>query len=342
MDFIENIKQKIKTNKKTIILPESLDERVLKAAEKVANEDLVKILLLGKKEHILKKAEQLSLVFHSNNIEIIDYLSKENKETFENYAKKLCEIRKNKGLEFSEAKKILENEIYYAMMMLEDEKADGLVAGSVFSTKNILKPALQIIKTKKESKLVSSYFLIDTKIKEFGEEGVLLFADCGLNIDPTAEELASIAEDSAKTFENIFNEEARVALLSFSSFGSAESESVEKVRKALNILKEKNEKILVDGEMQLDTALIKDVANKKAPNSKVAGRANVLVFPDLDSGNIGYKMAQYMSRGKAYGPLLQGIKKPVNDLSRGTTAEEIYGAILITVMQSEENKTKEN
>lgn len=332
MEFIDKIINKAKQNKKRIILPEADDDRILIAAEKAAKENVAEILLLGKKEHILKKAEELSLVFNEN-IKIIDYLNTENKENFNYLANRLCEIRKGKNLKLEEAKEILKENIYYGMMMLSEDLADGLVAGAVHTTKDILKPALQIIKTKKESDLVSSYFIIDTKKKEFGEDGIMLFADCGLNISPNEQELASIAVESGRTFEKMVNKKANIAFLSFATLGSANSETAEKVRNALNIAKGKAPDLNMDGEMQLDAAIIKKVAETKAKESSVAGKANVLIFPDIDSGNIGYKMAQYMSGGKAYGPLLQGINKPVNDLSRGSTADEIYGVIAITATE---------
>lgn len=331
MEFIDKIINRAKENKKTIILPESLDERILKAAVYVSQNDIANIILLGNKEQILKKAGELSLIFNEN-INIIDYKSLKYKDEYEKYVLSLYNLRKEKGLSLDDARKLLQDEIYFANILLKENVADGIVAGAVRTTSNVIRPALQIIKTKKESKIISSYFLIDTKLKEYGEEGILFMSDCGLNIDPDSEELSCIAIDSSKTFEKIFEKKPKVAFLSFSSFKSAESESTKKIQKAVKLTKEKNPNLICSGEMQLDTAISKKVAMKKAPNDIVSGNANVLIFPNLDSGNIGYKMAQYMSKGKAYGPLLQGINKPINDLSRGASVEEIIGVIAITAI----------
>lgn len=331
MEFIKELEEKAKKNNRTIILPEALDERILKAAEYISKKNIANIILLGNKEKILKKARELSLIFNER-IYILDYLAKENEEKFLKIVDIFYELRKEKGITKKEAKEILKDEIYYACMLLKLKIADGVVGGAVHKTKDIIKPALQIIKTKKESKLVSAYFLIDTNNKNFGENGIFFMADCGLNIDPSDEELAEIAIESSKTFKKIFNKEANIACLSFSSFKSAKSSSTEKVINAVNLVKKKSDKINISGEMQLDTAIIKEVAEKKAPGDKVAGKANLLIFPNLDAGNIGYKMASYMSGGKAYGPLLQGINMPINDLSRGSSVEEIIGVILITLI----------
>lgn len=331
MEFIKELEEKAKKNNRTIILPEALDERILKAAEYISKKNIANIILLGNKEKILKKARELSLIFNER-IYILDYLAKENEEKFLKIVDIFYELRKEKGITKKEAKEILKDEIYYACMLLKLKIADGVVGGAVHKTKDIIKPALQIIKTKKESKLVSAYFLIDTNNKNFGENGIFFMADCGLNIDPSDEELAEIAIESSKTFKKIFNKEANIACLSFSSFKSAKSSSTEKVINAVNLVKKKSDKINISGEMQLDTAIIKEVAEKKAPGDNVAGKANLLIFPNLDAGNIGYKMASYMSGGKAYGPLLQGINMPINDLSRGSSVEEIIGVILITLI----------
>lgn len=331
MEFIKELEEKAKKNNRTIILPEALDERILKAAEYISKKNIANIILLGNKEKILKKARELSLIFNER-IYILDYLAKENEEKFLKIVDIFYELRKEKGITKKEAKEILKDEIYYACMLLKLKIADGVVGGAVHKTKDIIKPALQIIKTKKESKLVSAYFLIDTNNKKFGENGIFFMADCGLNIDPSDEELAEIAIESSKTFKKIFNKEPNIACLSFSSFKSAKSSSTEKVINAVNLVKKKSDKINISGEMQLDTAIIKEVAEKKAPGNNVAGKANLLIFPNLDAGNIGYKMASYMSGGKAYGPLLQGINMPINDLSRGSSVEEIIGVILITLI----------
>lgn len=332
MNFIDSIKLKAKENKKTIVLPE-IEERIIKAGIIASEENIANIIFLGSKEEIQKILDKNDLKLNEN-IKIIEYLSEEYKEEYNKKALKFAEIRKSKNMKFEEAKEILKDPVYFGMMLLDMNECDGLVAGAKYATKDILRPSLQIIKTKEGSSIVSSYFLIDTNIKEYGEDGIIFMADCGLNINPDESELSNIALDSAHTFRTLLGKDPRLAFLSFSTFKSAESDSTKKVREAVRLTKEKAD-FLLDGEMQLDTALIREVANKKAKDSKVAGRANILIFPDLDSGNIGYKMAQYMSKGKAYGPLLQGIKKPVNDLSRGANVSEIIGVIAITALEAQ-------
>lgn len=331
MNFIDSIKLKASKNKKTIILPE-MEERIIKAGVIASEENIANIIFLGSKEEIQKILDENNLKLNEN-IKIIEYLSEEYKEEYNKKVLKFTEIRKNKNIQIEEAREILKDPIYFGMMLLYMNEGDGLVAGAKYATKDVLRPSLQIIKTKEGSSIVSSYFIIDTGIKEYGEEGIIFMSDCGLNINPDEYELSNIALDSANTFRKILEKEPKLAFLSFSTFKSAESDSTKKVRKAVELTREKTD-FLLDGEMQLDTAIIKEVAEKKAKDSKVAGSANILIFPDLDSGNIGYKMAQYMSKGKAYGPLLQGIRKPVNDLSRGASVSEIVGVIAITAVES--------
>ena len=325
MNFIDGIKEKAKKLKKTIILPESMDERVLKAAEIITQEKIANIILIGDENEIKTKNYLLS------DVTIIN--PKTYKDT-EKYIQRLVDLRKHKGLTYEEAKKfLLEDYMYFACMLVLDEKADGIVSGACHSTSNTLKPALQIIKTKDSSKLVSTFFIMDILNCSYGDNGIFLFADCGLNRNPNSEELAYIAVDSADSFKNLIEKEPVVAMLSYSTKGSAKHEDVDKVINATNLAK-KMSTYFIDGELQLDAAIVPEVANLKDPKSKVAGKANVLIFPNLDAGNIGYKLVQRLANAKAYGPITQGIKKPINDLSRGCSVQDIVGVVAITALQA--------
>ena len=325
MSFIEKIKDKVKKDKKTIILPESMDDRILKAAQIILKEEIANIILIGNEKEINNKNYDLSKAL------IID--PKTYQKT-EEYIQKLFDLRKNKGLTYEEAKKlILEDYMYFACMLILDEKADGIVSGACHSTSNTLRPALQIIKTKEDSKLVSTFLIMDIPNCTYGNDGIFLFADCGLNRNPNSEELAYIAVDSADSFKNLIENEPVVAMLSYSTKGSAKHEDVDKVINATNLASNMSS-YLIDGELQLDAAIIPEVAKIKAPNSKVAGKANVLIFPDLNAGNIGYKLVQRFAKANVYGPITQGIKKPINDLSRGCSVDDIVGVITITALQA--------
>ena len=325
MNFIDGIKEKAKKLKKTIILPESMDERVLKAAEIIIKEGIANIILIGDENEIKTKNYLLS------DVTIIN--PKTYKDT-EKYIQKLVNLRKHKRLTYEEAKKyLLEDYMYFACMLVLDEKADGIVSGACHSTSNTLKPALQIIKTKESSKLVSTFFIMDIPNCSYGDNGIFLFADCGLNRNPNSEELAYIAVDSADSFKNLIEKEPVVAMLSYSTKGSAKHEDVDKVINATNLAK-KMSNYFIDGELQLDAAIVPEVANLKDPKSEVAGKANVLIFPNLDAGNIGYKLVQRLANAKAYGPITQGIKKPINDLSRGCSVQDIVGVVAITALQA--------
>lgn len=325
--MIEKIIEKAKQNKKRIILTESNDNRVLEAAEVCYKENIADIILIGNKENILKNDPLL------NNIEIID---PNNYELTEKYINDLFLLRKDKGLTIEQAKELILNDyMYFACMLVLDNKADGIVSGACHSTGNTLKPALQLLKTKENEKLVSSFFLMEVPNCEYGLNGTFIFADCGLNQNPTSEELACITIQSANSFQKLTEKEPYVALLSHSTKGSAKHNNVDKVINTLNIIKEINPNYKIDGELQLDAAIVPEVAKIKAPNSIVAGKANVLIFPDLDSGNIGYKLVERLANAKAYGPLTQGIKFPVNDLSRGCSVEDIIGVVAITVIQNQ-------
>ena len=268
-------------------------------------------------------------------MDIINPLTSDKKEE---YKQKLYELRKNKGMTLEQAEKLLKEPIYFGMMMLKDEdsKADGLVSGAAHSTANTLRPALQILKTKPGTKLVSAFFVMCVPDCEYGENGTFIFGDSGLNQNPTADELSEIAISSSKSFEQLVRKEAKVAMLSYSTKGSAKSELTEKVIEATELVKEKETNLMVDGELQLDAAIVPEIAASKAPDSPLKGEANVLIFPDLDAGNIGYKLVQRLAKAEAYGPLCQGIAKPVNDLSRGCSADDIVGVVAITAVQAQE------
>ena len=328
MSFIDNIITRAKANKKTIVLPETMDDRVLGAAEKIVNEDVANVILIGNKEEILEKNSSL------NKCVIIDPI--EDSVLTDELTLKLYELRKEKGLSEEEARKLLtEDYMYFACMLVKTGRADGVVSGACHSTANTLRPALQIIKTKENCKLVSAFFLMVVPDCQYGSNGTFIFADSGLVQDPTSEELAYIANSSADSFELLVQDKARVAMLSHSSMGSAKHELVDKVVNGVNLAKEMYPKLEIDGELQLDAAIVPEVANSKAPNSKVAGHANVLIFPNLDAGNIGYKLVQRLAKAEAYGPITQGIAAPINDLSRGCSVDDIVGVVAITCVQAQ-------
>ena len=331
MSFIDLMKEKARSNKKTIVLPETEDKRTIEAAAKILEEGTANLVLIGKEAEINAAAAAINADFSA--IQIVD---PETDANFAGYAETLYELRKSKGMTLEKAQETLKNEfITYGIMMVKAGHADGLVAGASHSTADTLRPALQILKTKPGTKLVSGFFIMDVPNCEFGANGTLLFADCALNQDPTSEELAEIAYASANSFQALVGEEAKVALLSHSTMGSAKHAHVDKVNEAARIAKERYPELAVDGELQLDAAIVPSVAASKAKNSKVAGQANCLVFPDLDAGNIGYKLVQRLAKAEAYGPVMQGLAKPVNDLSRGCFVEDIVGLVAMTVVQAQ-------
>lgn len=330
MSFIEEIKQRAKTQIKTIVLPEATDIRILKAAETVKQEGYAKTILIGDEEQVRKIAKQNTIDIEG--IEIIDPLKSERTQE---YAQKLFELRKAKGMTEEQAQKLVLDPVYFGMMMVKNEDADGLVSGACHSTSDTLRPALQILKTAPNTKLVSAFFVIVVPNCEYGSNGTFIFADSGLNEEPNSDALSEIAISSSKSFEQLVGEKAKVAMLSYSTYGSAHSASTEKVIEATKLVREKAPEILVDGELQLDAAIIPEVAEFKAKGSPLKGEANVLVFPDLGAGNIGYKLAQRLAKAEAYGPLCQGIAKPVNDLSRGCSASDVAGVIAITAVQAQ-------
>ena len=331
MNFIDIIKEIARNDKKTIILPESMDRRVIEAAIEIEKEKIANIVLIGRESDILETSSGLDI----SDINIIDpFTSAVTSELIE----KLYELRKEKGMTLEEAEKLLkEDYMYYACMLVKTGRADGVVSGACHSTSNTLRPALQIIKTKPGVKLVSSFFLMVVPNCEFGENGTFVFADCGLEQNPDAEKLAAIAASSAESFKLLVEKEPKVAMLSHSSMGSAKHNDVDKVVEATRIAKELYPQYLIDGELQLDAAIVPEIGKSKAPNSEVAGNANVLVFPDLDAGNIGYKLVQRLAKAEAYGPVCQGIAYPVNDLSRGCSATDIVGVVAITAVQAQNN-----
>lgn len=330
MSFIEEIKKRAKRDLKTIILPEATDIRVLKATEIVIKEGYAKIILIGNKEEITTRAKENAI--NIDEATIIDpIVSKKTEE----YANKLYELRKNKGMTLEQAKELIKNPVYYGMIMVKMDEADGLVSGCAHSTSDTLRPALQILKTAEGTKLVSAFFIMVVPNCEYGYNGTFIFADSGLNENPDSEALSEIAISSSKSFKQLVGETPKVAMLSYSTYGSAKSEQTQKVIDATKLVKEKEPELLVDGEIQLDAAIVPEVAEFKAKGSPLKGEANVLVFPDLGAGNIGYKLTQRLAKAEAYGPLCQGIAKPVNDLSRGCSAEDIAGVVAITAVQGQ-------
>ena len=327
MAIIDVLKEKAKADKKTIVLPESEDRRTYEAAAKILKEGIADIILVGSEEDVKKNGEGLDLT----GIKVVDPATSDRTAA---YIDKLVELRSKKGMTPEQAKEILLNQyLYYGVMMVKMGDADGMVSGACHSTADTIRPCLQILKTKPGTKLVSAFFLMEVPNCEFGENGTFVFADCGLNQDPTPEELAAIAASSAESFRSLVGAEPKVAFLSHSTKGSAKHALVDKVVEATKIAKEQNPDLKLDGEMQLDAAIVPSVGAAKAPDSDVAGKANVLIFPNLDAGNIGYKLVQRLAKAEAYGPVTQGIAAPVNDLSRGCSADDIVGVVAITAVQ---------
>ena len=328
-NIMEKLKLRAKENKKTIILPETMDRRVLEACDIVLKEDIANIILIGKEEEIKENSIGLDL----SRVTIINPFTS---LLTEELVQLLYELRREKGMTIEQARDLLLNDyMYYACMLVKTNRADGVVSGACHSTSNTLRPALQIIKTKPGTELVSAFFLMTVPNCDYGHNGTFIFADSGLEQNPTPERLAAIAGSSAESFKLLVEEEPLVAMLSHSTMGSAKHADVDKVVLATKIAKEKFPQYKIDGELQLDAAIIPEVAASKAPNSEVAGHANVLVFPDLDAGNIGYKLVQRLAKADAFGPVCQGIAAPVNDLSRGCSVDDIVGVVAITAIQAQ-------
>ena len=324
--FLDTMFSKAKSDIKTIVLPEGNDIRTLEAAQNALQQNISRIIILGDEARIKESAYVLE------GATIIDPKSSELRDEL---ASNLFELRKKKGITLEDAYQLLDNELYFGVMLVKLGYADGMVSGACHSTADVLRPSLQILKTAPGVKLVSSFFIMIVPDCELGNHGVFMFSDCGLEVQPDAEKLAHIAIATAQSWKSFFSEEPQVALLSHSSYGSAKNDDALKVQQAVALAKELAPELALDGELQLDAAIVPEVGASKAPNSPVAGKANVLIFPDLDAGNIGYKLVQRLAKAEAYGPITQGIAAPVNDLSRGCSAEDILGVIAITCVQAQ-------
>lgn len=325
--FIERIKQRARDKCKTIVLPETQDKRVLMAAEILLREEVCNVILLGRLSEIKRTSPESRLT----GATIIDPATSVHRASF---ISELCRLRSHKGMKAEIAAEQLLDPIAFGLMLVHSELASGLVAGSVASSANVLRPALQIIGTKPDASLVSSFFIMDVSHCNLGHKGLFLFVDCALLESPTADQLANIAYQSSVSFENLIGAKPIVAMLSYSTHGSAESVQTEKMKEATALARSLYPDLCLDGELQADAAIVPSVAAIKTSNSPIEGKANVLVFPDLNSGNIAYKLVQHLAKADAYGPLLQGIAKPVNDLSRGCSVEDIVGVAAITAVQA--------
>ncbi|MCL2355697.1 MAG: phosphate acetyltransferase [Defluviitaleaceae bacterium] len=329
MNFLENVKKRAKAQVKTIVLPESYEPRTLNATAQILAEGLAKIILIGDPSEIKKAAENADI----SGATIID---PKNYSESNSLAEKLYELRKSKGLTLEQAQTMLaENPVALGDMLVKEGFADGMVAGAVYSTADVLRPSLQILKTAPGVSAVSSFFVMVVPDCEYGNNGAFIFADCALIQNPNPEELAAIALASANSYRALFDDEPVIAMLSHSTMGSAKHADISKVAEATRILKEKAPDLKADGEFQLDAAIVPSIGASKAPGNPVAGKANVLIFPDLDSGNIAYKLVERLAKAKAFGPVTQGIAKPVNDLSRGCSADDIVGVVAITAVQAQ-------
>lgn len=330
MNLIEDIKENAKKAGKKIVLPEGTEERTLKAADQVIEERIARIVLIGNPEEINNKAERLGLK-NIAKAELLDPLQHDKKEA---YTQLLLDIRSKKGLKREEAEKLVENPLYLATLMIKAGDADGEVAGAENSTGDVLRPAFQIVKTLPGISVVSGAFIMILKDKEYGENGVMVFADCAVHPNPTAKELAEIAVATGKTTKAIAGFEPKIAMLSFSTKGSAKHEMVDKVVEATKLAKEMAPEFMIEGELQSDAAIVPAIGKQKAPGSKIAGNANVLVFPTLETGNIAYKLVQRLAGAEAIGPVLQGMAAPINDLSRGCSVSDIVNLVAITATQA--------
>ncbi|NMD37150.1 MAG: phosphate acetyltransferase [Christensenellaceae bacterium] len=331
MSVVEVIKNKAKSNIKKIVLPEGNEPRTVQASALIAKEGIAHIILLGDKREIEQVANETNTDL--NGVEIIDPKTSDKSEE---YANLLFELRKNRGMTIEEATNLtLNNTLYFGVLMVKNNDADGMVAGAINSTGNVLRPSLQVLKTAPGIKVVSSCFIMETNTPQYGQDGVLIFGDCAVMPNPDADELAAIAISSAETAKSLADLDPKVAMLSFSTKGSAKHEFVDKVVQATEKVKELKPDLKIDGELQADAALVKSVGELKSPGSSVAGNANVLIFPDLQAANIGYKLVQRLGNAIATGPIIQGLSKPVNDLSRGCSIEDIVNVVAITAVKAQ-------
>lgn len=331
MDFIEQVKEKVKKHGPlNIVLPEYQEERMYHAAEKLLKEGLVKkVLFTGDKEFIKKKAKDAKA-----NIDGVQIIPLDKSEYFDDFVKTYSDIRKIKGITEEQAREAMKNELYFGAMLVKKGMADGMVAGAMNTTGDVVRSAIRVIGTCKGIDTVSSFFIMIVPDSPYGEKGLLFFADAGVVIDPSESQLADIAICTADSMESLIGSKPKVAFLSFSTKGSARHPRADKMINALKLARQKRKDIIMDGELQGDAALEERVGRKKAPDSKVAGQANVLIFPDLDAGNIAYKLVQYLGKAQAFGPILQGLARPVNDLSRGCVVDDIIGVVCITQLQA--------
>ena len=328
--FLERIKERAKSDIKTIVLAEGEELRTVQAAAKILKEGIANIVLLGNEEIIAEKAKGLDI----SKATIID---PEKSDKLNTFADAFYEMRKAKGVTPEKALETMKSTLYFGVMMVKQGLADGMVAGAVNSTANVLRPSLQILKTAPGTKLVSAFFVMVVPNCEYGHNGTFIYSDSGLCENPDADDLSEIAISSAKSFKVLVEAEPCIGMLSYSTYGSAKSELVDKVQLATKLAKEKRPDLKLDGELQLDAAIVPSIGQSKAPGSDVAGNCNVLIFPDLNAGNIGYKLTQRLAKAEAYGPITQGIAMPVNDLSRGCSDDDIVGVVAITCVQAQNN-----
>lgn len=325
--FLNDMLTRAKADTKTIVLPEGNDERTLAAAEQILVNNIADLIILGNVDDMQSSGYCL------DGARLIDYKTADERGAF---AEKLAELRAKKGMTLEQATELMDNELYFGMMLVKMGMADGLVSGACHSTGDVLRPALQILKTSPDAQMVSSFFIMNVPDCDLGHHGTFLFSDCGLEVQPDAERLAQIALNAQNAWNSLIDDaEPVVAMLSHSTYGSAKNDDSNKVVEATRIVKELAPDMAIDGELQLDAAIIPEIGSAKAPDSAVAGKANVLVFPDIDAGNIGYKLVQRLAKAEAFGPILQGIAAPVNDLSRGCSAEDIVGVVAITAVQAQ-------
>lgn len=336
MGLIDEIIARAKANKQRIVLPEGTEERTIKAADRLLADEVADIILIGDPVEITNLAKKYDLK-NLGKAKIVDPVCHDDKDT---YAELLFQLRKAKGMTIEDAHKLVENPLYLGCLMIKNGDADGEIAGAQNTTGNVLRPALQIIKTAPGISVVSGAFIMFTKEKQYGKDGILLFADCAVTPNPTAEQLAQIAVASGRTAKALVNIDPQVAILSFSTKGSAKDAVVDKVIEATKLAQELDPTMKIDGELQADAALVASVAKQKAPESQVAGNANVLVFPTLEVGNIAYKLVQRLGGAEAVGPILQGMAAPVNDLSRGCSVDDVYKMVAIAANQAIAAKAK--